>query len=58
VVIDEVQRVPQLLSYLQTLVDGSGAMGRFVLTGSQNLLLSASVSQSLAGRVGRSTNGS
>jgi uncharacterized protein len=52
-VIDEVQRVPQLLSYLQTLVDGSGAMGRFVLTGSQNLLLSASVSQSLAGRVGR-----
>jgi uncharacterized protein len=53
VVIDEVQRVPQLLSYLQTLVDGSGAMGRFVLTGSQNLLLSASVSQSLAGRVGR-----
>ena len=51
-VIDEVQRVPQLLSYLQTAVDASGAMGRFILTGSQNLLLSAAVGQSLAGRAG------
>ncbi len=51
-VIDEVQHVPQLLSYLQTLVDNSPEMGRWVLTGSQNLLLSASVSQSLAGRAG------
>jgi uncharacterized protein len=55
VVIDEVQRVPQLLSYLQTTVDrhaAAGAMGQFVLTGSQNLLLSAAVGQSLAGRAG------
>ncbi len=50
--IDEVQRVPALLSYLQTVVDASPAMGRVVLTGSQNLLLSAAVSQSLAGRAG------
>lgn len=48
--VDEVQRVPALLSYLQTAVDADGAMGRIVLTGSQNLLLSAAVSQSLAGR--------
>ena len=55
VVIDEVQRVPQLLSYLQTAIDDAaadGAMGRFILTGSQNLLLSAAVGQSLAGRAG------
>ena len=48
--IDEVQRVPALLSYLQTAVDAGSGMGRAVLTGSQNLLLSAAVSQSLAGR--------
>ena len=51
-VFDEVQHTPQLLSYLQTLADASGHMGRFILTGSQNLLLSAAVSQSLAGRAG------
>ena len=48
--VDEVQRVPALLSYLQTAVDAGSEMGRVVLTGSQNLLLSAAVSQSLAGR--------
>jgi uncharacterized protein len=52
VVIDEVQRVPELLSYLQTVVDAAPHMGRFVLTGSQNLLLSQAISQSLAGRAG------
>jgi predicted AAA+ superfamily ATPase len=52
VVVDEVQRVPQLLSYLQTAVDAGCGMGRWVLTGSQNLLLSQAVSQSLAGRAG------
>ena len=51
-VFDEVQRAPELLSYLQTMADDSPALGRFVLTGSQNLLLSAAVSQSLAGRAG------
>lgn len=50
VLIDEVQRVPALMSYLQTWVDAAPRMGRVVLTGSQNLLLSAAVSQSLAGR--------
>lgn len=52
VVIDEVQHAPDLLSYLQTEADASRTMGRFVLTGSQNLLLSGHVSQSLAGRAG------
>lgn len=51
-VLDEVQRVPELLSYLQGEVDDRPAPGRFVLTGSQNLNLLESVSQSLAGRAG------
>lgn len=50
VVLDEVQRAPDLLSYIQGIVDDDGTPGRFVLTGSQNLLLMQSVSQSLAGR--------
>ncbi|MCY3837357.1 MAG: ATP-binding protein [Gammaproteobacteria bacterium] len=49
-VIDEVQRVPDLLSYLQGAIDDDPAPGRWVLSGSQNLALIASVSQSLAGR--------
>lgn len=49
-VLDEVQRAPQLLSYLQAEVDARPARGRFILTGSANLGLLASVSQSLAGR--------
>lgn len=51
-VIDEVQRAPDLLSYLQVEVDERRAAGRFVLTGSANLALLESVSQSLAGRTG------
>jgi uncharacterized protein len=50
-VFDEVQRVPELPSYLQGLVDADPSPGRFVLTGSENLTLSAHLSQSLAGRV-------
>ena len=50
-VLDEVQRCPELPSYLQVLVDEDPTPGRWILTGSQNLLLLASVSQSLAGRV-------
>lgn len=50
VVVDEVQRVPDLLSYIQTAVDREPAPGRFVLTGSENFLLMERVSQSLAGR--------
>lgn len=51
-ILDEVQRAPQLLSYLQTAVDAQRHMGQWVLTGSQNLMLSAAVGQSLAGRAG------
>lgn len=51
-VFDEIQRVPQLLSYLQEVVDNhSRKVGLFVITGSQNLLLLETVSQTLAGRV-------
>ena len=49
-VIDEAQNAPELLSQMQGVVDASGVMGQFVLTGSQNLSLLASVTQSLAGR--------
>ncbi len=51
-IIDEAQRAPDLFSYLQTEVDRDPAPGRFVLTGSQQLGLMASVTQSLAGRTG------
>ena len=50
VVLDEVQRVPDLFSYIQVLVDEDDSPGRFILTGSQNFLLLQSISQSLAGR--------
>jgi predicted AAA+ superfamily ATPase len=49
-VLDEAQRVPELLSYLQTAVDADRRPGRFIVTGSQNLLLLQAVGQSLAGR--------
>ena len=49
-VIDEVQRVPELLSYLQGIIDDDPAPGRWILSGSQNFSLLESVSQSLAGR--------
>src|SRR6185295_13714331 len=49
-VIDEVQRAPSLLSYIQESVDENATPGRFILTGSQNLGLLASITQTLAGR--------
>jgi len=49
-IFDEFQRSPDLPSYLQALVDEDGRDGLFVLTGSQNLKLANTVSQSLAGR--------
>ena len=49
-VIDEVQRVPDLLSYLQGAIDDDPTPGRWILSGSQNLALGEAVSQSLAGR--------
>ena len=49
-IIDEVQHVPALLSYLQVLADERGRNGLFVLTGSEQFRLSNAISQSLAGR--------
>ena len=49
-IIDEIQHVPDLLSYIQADVDDDPQPGRFILTGSQQLPLNAAVSQTLAGR--------
>lgn len=51
-VLDEVQRVPELFSYLQQILDESEDHGLFILTGSNNFLLQERISQSLSGRVG------
>lgn len=51
VILDEVQRVPDLFSYLQELVDSNPDPGQYVLTGSHQFLLMESISQSLAGRI-------
>jgi len=51
-IIDEIQHVPELLSYLQSDIDARPDPGRFILTGSQHFGLSQSISQSLAGRCG------
>ncbi len=50
-IIDEVQLFPELFSYIQTITDERDTTGEFILTGSQNFLLSEKISQSLAGRV-------
>jgi predicted AAA+ superfamily ATPase len=50
VILDEVQKVPSLLSYIQVIVDERKKDGMFILSGSQNLMLLKSVNQSLAGR--------
>jgi len=50
VIIDEIQRVPELLSYIQSMVDEEHQNGRFVLTGSHQLQLREAIGQSLAGR--------
>ena len=50
VILDEVQRVPDLFSYIQVLVDQNDVPGQYILTGSQNFLLLEKISQSLAGR--------
>lgn len=49
-VLDEIHRVPELLSYIQVMVDESPGRGRFILTGSANFALLQSLGQSLAGR--------
>lgn len=52
-ILDEVQRCPQLLSWLQGEVDARGRMGDFILTGSAQFDLMSGMTQSLAGRIGR-----
>jgi uncharacterized protein len=49
-ILDEVQRLPALLSYIQGMVDASGRSGQFLLTGSHQPQLHEAISQSLAGR--------
>ncbi len=49
-ILDEVQRVPQLLSYIQVIVDEQDRKGMFILTGSHQVEVQLAVSQSLAGR--------
>jgi len=51
-VLDEIQHVPALFSYLQTIVDEGARAGSFILTGSQQFGLRDGIAQSLAGRVG------
>ena len=50
-ILDEVQRAPQLFSYLQQILDETKKRGLFILSGSNNFLLQENISQSLAGRI-------
>ncbi len=50
VIIDEIQRVPGLLSTVQVRIDRNRKKGQYILTGSQQIPLKEAVSQSLAGR--------
>lgn len=50
-ILDEVQRTPEIFSYLQQVLDDNNAPGQFILTGSNNFLLQQNISQTLAGRV-------
>lgn len=50
VIFDEVQRIPDIFSYIQLYADEKPDPGKFILSGSQSFLLSEKISQSLAGR--------
>jgi predicted AAA+ superfamily ATPase len=50
VILDEIQRAPELLSYIQDIIDTENEPGRFILTGSQQFEVMNTISQSLAGR--------
>ncbi len=52
VIIDEIQKVPELFSYLQEIADDAKEMGKIILTGSSQFTLRSGISQSLAGRIG------
>lgn len=51
IILDEIQHVPELLSYMQTMIDSDKKKGFFIITGSQNLLLNEAIRQTLAGRL-------
>ena len=55
IIIDEVQKLPELLSAIQVAVDERNLLGDYILSGSQNLLISEKISQSLAGRAAYQT---
>lgn len=55
VILDEIQYVPDLFSYLQVYIDEYKKPGFYILSGSQNFLLLQSITQSLAGRVANLT---
>lgn len=50
IILDEIQRAPGLLSYLQVIVDEKNEPGQFILTGSQQFEVISNISQTLAGR--------
>ena len=50
-IIDEIQYIPKLFSYIQVFVDESEKNGQYIITGSQNFLLLEKITQSLAGRI-------
>ena len=51
IILDEIQHAPQLLSYMQTIVDREKKNGYFIITGSQNFLIDEAITQTLAGRM-------
>jgi uncharacterized protein len=51
-ILDEIQKAPQLFSYLQQILDETRKKGLFILTGSNNFLLQENITQSLSGRIG------
>jgi uncharacterized protein len=51
VIIDEIQNVPQLLSYIKARIDGNNKPGQLIITGSQQWALMKGVSETLAGRI-------
>lgn len=51
IILDEIQHVPELFSYMQTIVDREKKMGYFVVSGSQNFLVDQTITQTLAGRM-------
>lgn len=51
VILDEIQRIPEIFTSIKASVDQNRKLGRFILTGSANVLLLPQLSDSLAGRI-------